>query len=153
MPAHDEGRDDRLRPAGGGPEQIDDRDPFLHRLAQPAVIRRVRVGAHECVFDNIIARVDLPMSILLIVIPDAPALPGEHGSDGQQVNHLPGLEDAALWVHQGYALAVELEASREIRRVENAAPETGEPVHVIECRLSELNVPVSDVGRAGHGDW
>jgi hypothetical protein len=85
MPPHDEGRCDRLRPAGGGPEEIDDRDLFLHRLAQPAVIRRVRVGAHECVFDNIIARVDLPVSILLIVIPDAPALPGEHGSDGQQV--------------------------------------------------------------------
>jgi len=86
------------------------------------------------------------MSILLIVIPDAPALPGEHGSDGQQVNHLPGLEDAPLRVHQGYALALEFEASREIRRVENAAPENGESVDVIEGRLPQLGI----VDMGGH---
>jgi len=75
------------------------------------------------------------MSILLIVIPDAPALPGEHGSDGQQVNHLPGLEDAPLRVDEGDALAPELEPGCKIVGTEDTAQEGGEPVHVLEGRL------------------
>jgi transposase len=41
----------------------------------------VFVGSHEGIVDNFVARVDLAMSFTLIVIPDPPALPGEHGSD------------------------------------------------------------------------
>ncbi len=56
------------------------------------------------------------MSLALIVVPDPPALPGEHGSDGQQPGHLSGLEDPALRVHgsRGNAFAAELEPAREI---------------------------------------
>jgi hypothetical protein len=56
------------------------------------------------------------------------------------VNHLPGLEDAALWVHQGYALAIELEAGGEIGGVDNAATHSREPLHMVERGLTELGV-------------
>jgi hypothetical protein len=71
MPSHDECRDDALVTAPATCRGIDDRDLLLHRIEEPAVIRRVRVGAHECIIDDIITRVDLA----LIVIPDrAPCL-------------------------------------------------------------------------------
>jgi hypothetical protein len=73
MPAHDECRDDGLIPTGRNAEEIDDRDLLLHRIQKPAVIRRVWISAHELVVDDIIARVDLPMSLTLIVIPDPSA--------------------------------------------------------------------------------
>jgi hypothetical protein len=38
---------------------------------------------HEGIVDDIITRVDLAMSLALIIIPDPPALSGEHSSDGQ----------------------------------------------------------------------
>jgi len=77
-------------------EWLNDRDLPLHRIPKPAVIRRVRVGAHECIVDDIIARVDLAMSVALIVIPDPSAFSREHRFDAQQVFHLPWLENAAL---------------------------------------------------------
>ena len=147
MPADDEGGEDRLIPTGRGPEEIDDRDLFLHRLAQPAVIRRVRVGAHECVFDDFVAFVDLPMSLALIVIPDAPALSREHGADRKQAGHLPGLEDAALWVDERDALTVEPKAGGEIVGTQDATAENVEPVHLLEGRLPKLEVLCRGVGR------
>jgi hypothetical protein len=42
-------------------EEIDDRDLVLHRIPEPAVVRRVRVRAHECVINDIITGVDLAM--------------------------------------------------------------------------------------------
>jgi hypothetical protein len=39
------------------------------------------VGAHECIVDNFVARIDLAMSLALIVIRDSLTFPGEHGSD------------------------------------------------------------------------
>src|ERR1700730_18999132 len=95
-PSHDERRNDRLIPTGRRAEEIDDRDLLLHRIQEPAVIRRVRVGAHELVVDDIITRVDLAMSLALVVVPDSPALPGEHRLDTQQVFHMPRLENPAL---------------------------------------------------------
>jgi hypothetical protein len=103
-----------------GAEEIDDRDLPLHRIQEPAVIRRVRVGAHECVFDDIITHVDLAMSLALIVIPDPPAASKEHGSDGHQPCHLPGLEDPPLRVDERDALAAERETAREIAGIEDA---------------------------------
>src|SRR6476620_10133542 len=44
----------------------------LHRIQEPAVIRRVRVAAQELVVADIITRVDLAMSVPLIVIADQP---------------------------------------------------------------------------------
>ena len=105
VPAHNECRNDRLIPSDRTPKEIDDRDLLLHRVPEPAVIGRVRVGAHEGVFDDIIAHVDLAMGLALIVIPDPTASPGEYGSDGQQPCHLPGLEDAALRVNERDAVA------------------------------------------------
>jgi hypothetical protein len=92
-----------------------------HRIPKPAVIRRVRVGAHELVVDDIITSVDLAMSVALIVIPDPSAPSREHRFDAQQVFHLPGLEDPALRVDQRNALALELEAEREIGGIQDAA--------------------------------
>ena len=66
VPAHNECRNDGLIPTGRGSEEIDDRDLLLHRVPEPAVIRRVRVAAHESVIDDIITRVGLAMSLALI---------------------------------------------------------------------------------------
>jgi hypothetical protein len=98
VPTHNERRDDRLIVPRRGAEEIDDRDLLLHCIPEPAVIRRVRVGAHEQVIDDIITGIDLAMSFALVVIPDSPSASREHGSDGQQPCHLPRLEDAALRV-------------------------------------------------------
>src|SRR5438094_276523 len=101
MPAYDECRDDGLIPTGRSAEEIDNRDLLLHRIQEPAVIRRVRVGAHECIVDDIISRVDLAMSLALIVVPDPSASSREHRLDAQEVCHLPGLENRALRVISG----------------------------------------------------
>jgi hypothetical protein len=53
---------------------------------------------HKSVIDDIIARVDLAMSLALIVVPDPSAPSREYGLDAQQVFHLPRLEDPALRV-------------------------------------------------------
>ena len=78
-------------------------------------------GAHECVIDDIITRVDLAMSFTLIVIPDPSAPSREYGLDAQQVCHLPRLEDPAPRVDQRNALAAELEPAREIAGIQYAA--------------------------------
>jgi len=44
------------------------------------------------VVDDIIARINLAVSFTLIVVPDPPALPGEHALDARQVCHLLRLE-------------------------------------------------------------
>jgi hypothetical protein len=61
------------------------------------------------------------MSFALIV-PDPPATSREHRSDGQQPCHLPQLEDPALRIHEGDALAAELDPAREIGGIQDAAP-------------------------------
>jgi hypothetical protein len=77
------------------------------------------------VVDDIITRVDLAVSFALIVIPDPPTLPGEHGSDGEQPRHLPRLEDPALRVDQRNARATEIEPSRKIGGIEHPASQDG----------------------------
>src|SRR5438067_401514 len=71
VPANNKGGKDRLILTRRGHEEIDYRDLLLDRLAKPAVIGRVRVRAHKCIFDDIIVFVDLTMSLALIVIPRA----------------------------------------------------------------------------------
>jgi hypothetical protein len=73
------------------------------------------------VFDELITHVDLAMSLALIVISNASAPPREHRSDGQQPRDVPGFEDSALRIHEGNALAVELEPAREIGGIEHPA--------------------------------
>jgi hypothetical protein len=60
---------------------------------EPAVIRRVRVGAHECVIDDIITGIDLLVDLTLIVVPNPSALSWEHRLDAQKVFHLPWPEN------------------------------------------------------------
>ena len=121
MPAYDECRDDGLIPTGRSAEEIDGRDLLLHRIPEPAVIRRVRVGAHELVVDDIITRVDLAVSFTLVGIPDPSTPSREDGLDAQQVRHLPRLEDPALRLDQRNALAAELEPAREMGGIENSS--------------------------------
>ena len=78
-------------------------------------------GAHECVIDDIITRIDLAMSLALIVIPDPSTSSREDGLDAQQVRHLRRLENSALRVNQRNALAAELEPAREIAGIQYAA--------------------------------
>ena len=73
MPPYDECRDDGLIPTGRSAEEIDNRGLPLHRIPEPAVIRRVRVAAHEGVFDDIITRIDSAVGLTLIVVPDPSA--------------------------------------------------------------------------------
>jgi hypothetical protein len=147
MPAHDECRDDGLIPTGRRAEEIDDRDLLVHHIQEPAVIRRVRVGAHECVVDNLVARVDLVMSLALILIPDPSTSSREDGLDAQQVCHLARLEDPALRVGQRNALAAELEAAREIAGIQHAASKDNEPVHVLESRLAIIGETIGHYDR------
>ena len=98
--------------AGRCAEEIADRDLLLHRTKEPAVIRRVRVAAHKCVFDDIITRINLAVSFTLIIVPNPSALPGEHGLDAQQVCHLLRLEYPASRVDSRDALTAELEPCR-----------------------------------------
>jgi hypothetical protein len=81
----------------------------------------VRIGAHEGVIDDIITRVDLAVSLALIIIPDPSAPSREHRFDAQQVFHLPWFENPALRVDQWNALAPELKPAREIGGIEHAA--------------------------------
>jgi hypothetical protein len=90
-----------------------------HGIPEPAVIRRIWVGAHECIIDYIIAGVDLLVSFTLIVIPNPSALSREHGSDGQQPCHLARLEDAALGVDERNALAAELKTAGQIGGIQD----------------------------------
>jgi hypothetical protein len=136
MPTHDECRDDGLIATGRRAEEIDNRDLALHGIPKPAVIRGLRVGAHECVINHIITCVDLVMRLALIVIPDTSAPPRKHGLNAQQVFHLPGLEDSALRVNQRNALAPELKPAREIGGSQDAASEDSKLVHVAERRLA-----------------
>jgi hypothetical protein len=119
VPSHDERRNDRLIPTRRRAQEIDDRDLLPHRIQKPAVIRRVRISAHELVVDDIITRVDLAMSVALIVIPDPSAPSREHRFDAQQVFHLPGLEDPVLRIHEGNALAVEFKPTREVGGIQH----------------------------------
>jgi hypothetical protein len=50
----------------------------------------------------------------LVVIPDPRTRPWEDRFDGEQITHLPGLEDSAPRIDERNALALELEAGAEI---------------------------------------
>jgi hypothetical protein len=106
-------------------EEIDDRDLLLHRIQEPPVIRRVRVGARELGVDDIITGIDLAMSLALIVIPDPSAPSGEHRLNAQQVRHLPRLENPALRVDQRNAFTADLESAREIGGIQNPTSQGG----------------------------
>jgi hypothetical protein len=77
-------------------------------MQEPAVIRRVRVAAHELIIDDIIAHINLAVSFTLTVVPDPNASSREHGLNAQQVFHLARFEDPALRVDQRNAVAAEL---------------------------------------------
>jgi hypothetical protein len=59
---HDERRDDGLIPTRRRAEEVDDPGLLSHRIKEPAVIRRVRVGAHECVIDDFASGCGSPKS-------------------------------------------------------------------------------------------
>jgi len=83
-------------------------------------------------------RVDLAMSLALIVIPDPSTRSREDSLDAQQVRHLPRLEDPALRVDQRNALAAELEADRKIGGVQHPTFQGIEPLHIFDRRDRSL---------------
>jgi len=92
------------------------------------------------VVGDIITRIDLTMSISLIVIPDPSTPSREHGLDAQQVFHLPWLEDPALRVDERNALTAKLEPAREIGGIEHATSQSSKPVHAVESCLAQLGI-------------
>src|SRR6266403_3832938 len=143
MPSHDECRNDRLISTRRRAEEIDNGDLPLHRIQEPAVIRRVRGGAHELVVNDIITSVDLLVGFALILIPDPSTSSREYGLDAQQVCHLPRLEDPAPRVDQRNALAAELEPTPassdptcKARRADMGQPLRVEPSTLRDMRKS-----------------
>jgi hypothetical protein len=86
---------------------------------EPYVLRGRRVRAHEGVVQLVVAGENLTMDFALIIVPDTPALSWEDRADAQEKWHLAWLEDAALWVHERKALALELEASPDVLVAQN----------------------------------
>jgi hypothetical protein len=119
IPVHDEGRHDRLVAPGRGAQEIDERDLALGGLAQPDVVRRRRISAHEGVVELVLPGVDLLMDLALVVVPDPAALPQEYGADAQQKGHLPGFKDAALGVPKRPALTFEHKPAADVTVAEN----------------------------------
>jgi hypothetical protein len=72
---HDETRDDGLAATGGDAQEVDQWDLPLGSLAQPDVVGRVGIGAHEGIVQLILAGEDLVVDLVLVVVPDrAPCL-------------------------------------------------------------------------------
>src|SRR5262245_8512516 len=63
VPPRNKCRDYSLVSARRNTEKIDDRHLVLESLPKPPVVRRVRVPAHEGVFDRFIARKNLAMNL------------------------------------------------------------------------------------------
>ena len=92
VPSYDEGWDNWPVATGRDPKEIDHGHLLLHRLAEPPIVRRTRVGSHEGVFDAVVPSVDLLLGFPLIVIPDPGSRSWEHGFHTQQARHLLGLK-------------------------------------------------------------
>jgi len=75
----------------------------------------------------------------------------EHGPDRQHSGYLSRLEDAAVWIDERNPLAAELEAGREICRVENAVSHDGKPAYMVKSCLPELRVTGGAVHRFTFG--
>src|SRR5687768_10951993 len=83
-------------------------------LSERNVVRGFRIFAHEGVIELFLAGVDLLVYAALVVVPEAPALPGEHGPDAQKERHVPGFEDPALGVPKWPALTFEHEPAADV---------------------------------------
>ncbi len=84
----------------------------------------------------------------LVVVPDLASGFGEHGLDGQQVLHLSRLEDAALWVDQGDALASVVEAGLQFGRGQ-VVMHLNKSAHVFERSPADQRVVLGVVDQ-GH---
>src|SRR5580693_6251295 len=84
--------------------------------------------------------IDLLVCLALIVVPDPGTAPGKDGPQAQQPAHLAGLEDAALWIDQRNALAVEDEAVSKIAGLQVASARERHLRDRIEGGLSDTRV-------------
>jgi hypothetical protein len=87
----------------------------------------------------LVAGEDLLVHAALVIIPDAPALPREHGADAQQEGHLPGFEDPPLGVPERPAPTFEHEPASDVLMAQNQIA-TLEPADVIERGLANDGV-------------
>ena len=94
------------------------------RLKEAKLVPILRVGSQKSVPSYRPTRVRVEKIGLMTGF----AAPREHASDGQQPCHLPGFEDSALRIHEGYPLAAELEPAREIGGIQHIASWGSEPV-------------------------
>ena len=97
-------------------DKINNRNLLLAGFPQPPVVCGVWIGPHERVLNQIVALVDLTMDLTLVVVPDLRTWLWEDGADGQQVMHLPWLEDSALRIHQRDAIVFKKEPFGELLR-------------------------------------
>jgi hypothetical protein len=88
----------------------------IPRLAEPSIVCRIGIGAHERIIDQLIAALDLGMYLALIIVPDPPTRRGIDGANTQQILHRSRLEDATLGVDQWQPHAIDVEPFPKIIR-------------------------------------
>ncbi len=96
--------------AGRDAEEIDHRYPVLERLAQPAIVRRLRILPHKGVIYCLDALIDLAVHLALVVVPDFAARFRKYGFDRQQEAHLLWLENPPSRIDERDTLAFENKA-------------------------------------------
>lgn len=79
------------------------------------------------------------MHLALVVVPDPPALPREHGADAQEEGYAAWLEEAALRIPKRPALAFEYETARDLLVAEDQITAM-HAADVIECGLANDGV-------------
>jgi hypothetical protein len=141
VPSEDEGGLNGLIAAGREAKEIDDRYSVLERFAKPSVVGGVRVLAHECVVDRLIAIEDLAVNLSLVIVPDPAAWLREHRLDGEQEPHLLRLENAALRIDQRDPLAVKDKTRSQVRRGQ-VIVHLAEPSNLLERRHAHKNITI-----------
>lgn len=117
--ACDEGWPDRRVSAWSDPEEVDHGHLIVVRPSKPAIVRRVRIRAHEGVVDQLRASCDLLVDHALIIVPNSGSGSREHGSDREQMLHRARLEDPTLRIDEGHALTSEDETPGQLLAAEN----------------------------------
>src|SRR6266404_4742903 len=101
-------------------EKIEDGYLAVSCLSEPSIVGCVRICAHECIVDELIATLDLRVNRPLVIVPDARAGSRIDGPDAKQMLHGCWFEDTALGVDQRNSLAINEESDPQFFRCDYA---------------------------------